>query len=118
MAHLYERVGKKEGIKSMISDFFKKVENEEKLQRYYRGHQMEWITHKYMEYFCHLMEGPVEYTGQDLDQTHHRYNITHEDFEVFRNLLEQTMKEHSWDQEACDHVIQHIDSQKTNILRE
>eukprot|EP00361_Fabrea_salina_P004219 CAMPEP_0202425646 /NCGR_PEP_ID=MMETSP1345-20130828/235_1 /ASSEMBLY_ACC=CAM_ASM_000843 /TAXON_ID=342563 /ORGANISM="Fabrea Fabrea salina" /LENGTH=55 /DNA_ID=CAMNT_0049035913 /DNA_START=110 /DNA_END=273 /DNA_ORIENTATION=+ len=52
-----------------------------------------------------MLGGPEEYTGRDIEEAHQHHKITRQEYEVWQQVLEQTMKEMEWEDWVIGEVI-------------
>lgn len=113
---LYERIGGKPAIEDMFTRLFFKLQNHAKLRHHYQGRYIEGIKQKYIEYFCKMLGGPEEYTGRDIEEAHQHHKITRQEYEVWQQVLEQTMKEMEWEDWVIGEVIHLTDIEDQKII--
>ncbi|MDP5032833.1 MAG: group 1 truncated hemoglobin [Paraglaciecola sp.] len=88
---LYDELGGKQAIASVVDNFIHEIEFNETLFRYFAESDIARFREKMNEHLCVLAKGPCEYTGDTMEQVHAGMNITEADFNLGVDLFIQAM---------------------------
>lgn len=77
---LYEQLGETRGIAGIVDALLGEMSQDRIILEYFRDSDIERFRSKLAELFCSLAEGPCEYTGDSMAQTHRGMNISHAHF--------------------------------------
>jgi predicted SnoaL-like aldol condensation-catalyzing enzyme/truncated hemoglobin YjbI len=95
-ASLYKRIGGYDAIAGFVDLAFPRVAANPRLEKYFIGHaedskyrQRQLIIDK----LSHTLQGPTIYLGRALESVHRGLNITAGEWDIFMQILSQTMDE-------------------------
>ena len=77
---LYERLGGKEALTAVLKNFAKNIAEDERINGFFIGVDLEKVEQKLFEQICEATGGPCTYTGRDMVTVHKGMNITDEQF--------------------------------------
>lgn len=89
--NLYDRLGGSEAIDAAVDAFHDRVAEDERVNHYFRGVDMETLLRHQKAFFAAGTGGPVEYTGREIAAAHVPLGIDDRDFDIFVRLLEETL---------------------------
>ncbi len=109
---LYERLGGKPAIETLVDDFIvSQLVKEPRFQRLFAGAPPELLTkirNHVVDQLCEATGGPCKYTGRDMRTTHKGMAVTEDDWNVTMGLLQASMdrlKVHPREQEELKAII-------------
>jgi hemoglobin len=91
-ASLYERIGGRTGIDSLVEAFYQGVMHDPVLAPFFRNVQSDRLHHMQAEFFAAALGGPVDYSGPSIGKAHHGLGIRTEHVQRFAQHLFDTMK--------------------------
>jgi hemoglobin len=77
---IYERLGREQGIRSAVDDFYERIVADPELKPYFDGIDMGRLRGHQAKLLVQVTGGPVQYDGRDLAVAHGDLGITSEDF--------------------------------------
>ena len=86
---LYEDFGGKAAIDAVSEQFLWNLAQDKRISHHWADSNIDRFHEKMQEHLCELMEGPCEYTGDNMRRTHKGMQIDQADFyAVSENLIE------------------------------
>tara|TARA_R100001377_G_scaffold53452_2_gene31408 strand:+ start:667 stop:1113 length:447 start_codon:yes stop_codon:yes gene_type:complete len=74
--NLYSALGGEAGIATITDYFIVEIANDERVIAYFEDTNVERFRYFFIEHVCMLSDGPCEYTGDSLVDTHVGMNVT------------------------------------------
>ena len=78
--NLYSALGAEAGLEKIADNFILEIANDDRVIEYFEDTNVERFRQFFIEHMCNLADGPCEYTGDTLVDTHVGMNITVADF--------------------------------------
>lgn len=86
--NLYEALGGESGIETITDNFILEIARDERVIEYFEDSSVERFRQFFIEHLCMLTDGPCEYTGDTLVDTHVGMNVTEA---AFNAIVEDLM---------------------------
>lgn len=91
--NLYQALGAEAGIARITDNFILEIANDERVITYFEDSNVERFRKYFMEHLCMLSDGPCEYTGDTMVDTHVGMNVSEADFNaIVEDLIEAMNK--------------------------
>ncbi len=90
---VYERYGGFPAVHQIVSAFYDKVLESDRLHGFFAGSDMRSLIDHQTKFVAALMGGPAAYSDEVLRQVHERLDITHQDFVEVSVLLRETLED-------------------------
>jgi hemoglobin len=120
-ATLYRRLGGYDAIAQTVDDFFERLGEDERLQRFFAGQSvssMRRIRQHTVEFLCEKTGGPCFYTGRDMDAVHEGTGITAADWERATELMAASLDAGGFQGELRDEIGGFIAGLRDDIVDE
>lgn len=78
--NLYTALGGEAGVEQIADNFISAIANDDRIFAYFEDTNVERFRRFFIEHMCMLTDGPCEYTGDTLVDTHVGMNVTEADF--------------------------------------
>lgn len=119
---LYERLGKRTGITSLVDDIVEAHMNNPvvapRFQPYRdQAENLKLVKEHTVEFFCAGSGGLEQYTGRDMLAAHKGMNISEEEFIAVLDDILLVLEQHGIDEESRKDVLAIAYSLKNNIIR-
>jgi hemoglobin len=88
---IYDRLGREQGIRTAVDDFYERVVGDPELKPYFDGIDMGRLRGHQAKLLVQVTGGPVEYDGRELAVAHRDLGITSEDFDRVVGHLVDTL---------------------------
>lgn len=88
---LYQALGAKEGIKTIVDDLLQLVVIDERIKKQFVDADMQHLAMRLNEQFCALSGGPCQYGGKDMKLIHAELHITNAQFNALAEDLQIAM---------------------------
>jgi hemoglobin len=86
--NLYTALGREAGVAQIADNFIMEIANDERVIAYFEDSNVERFRQFFIEHLCMLSDGPCEYTGDSLIDTHVGMNVTEA---AFNAIVEDLM---------------------------
>lgn len=91
---LYDRLGAKEGITTVVDAFVAKVGADKRINGYFASTDLTKLKMHMVNQICEATGGPCKYTGRTMKQTHTGMGVTDAAFAALVEDLVATLDEH------------------------
>jgi hemoglobin len=89
---LYDKLGGREAIAAVVSDFADSVKTDERIKAKFTGtSDWEGLKNKLTDQLCAAAGGPCTYTGKDMKGAHQGMSITEADYSALVDDLKKTL---------------------------
>jgi len=78
---IFERLGREQGIRAAVDDFYVRVVGDPELAHHFDGVDLRTLRAHQSALLVQVTGGPALYSGRDLAAAHDRLDITPEDFD-------------------------------------
>lgn len=92
---LYDRLGAKEGITTVVDAFVAKVGADKRINGYFASTDLAKLKMHMVNQLCEATGGPCKYTGRTMKQTHAGMGVTDAAFGALVEDLVATLDEHA-----------------------
>ncbi|MEM4781897.1 MAG: group 1 truncated hemoglobin [Halalkalicoccus sp.] len=113
---LYERLGGEESIEAVVTDFYDRVLEDDRVNHYFSDTDMQRQIAHQTQFIGSVTGGPVEYTGEDMRTAHEGMGITEGEFEAIATHLDTTLAEYDVPREDREAVMAEIGSYEEAIV--
>ncbi|HET8807839.1 MAG TPA: group 1 truncated hemoglobin [Methylophaga sp.] len=90
---LYEDLGGAPGIEAIVENFIKGIASDPEIFPYFADSHVSRFREKITEHFCHISDGPCQYTGDNMVDIHVGMDITESHFNRTVDLLYVAMEQ-------------------------
>lgn len=102
---LYERLGGRGGIESLMIAFYTRVMADPGLSPFFRHTELDKLHSMQREFFTMALGGPVTYSGKPLGHAHHGRGITAHHFKLFVDHMIATLEDQGVGEEDARLVV-------------
>ena len=113
---LYERLGREQGIRTAVDDFYRRVLGDPELTAYFDGVDMGRLRGHQAKLLVQVTGGPVGYDGRDLARAHGDLGITRQDFDRVVGHLASTLTDLGVAQEDVAEVGSALTAHREEIV--
>ncbi|MFK8028828.1 MAG: group 1 truncated hemoglobin [Gammaproteobacteria bacterium] len=91
---LYQQLGGDSGIENIVDEFVYIMATHPKLASLFEFTDIETLRGHLEDQFCELSGGPCTYSGRGMIESHEGMNVSHGEFNLVVELLQQAMRTH------------------------
>ena len=113
---VFERYGGFVAVRKIVSSFYDKVLDSERLQRFFVGTDMRVLIDHQTKFVASLMGGPASYTDDVLRRVHQGLGIAQTDFAESAALLRETLEDYDLEPQDIDLVCREFERRKSCIV--
>jgi hemoglobin len=88
---VYEQLGGADGVEAIVADFVYLMATDDKLAQMFEFTDFETLQQHLEDQFCELTGGGCTYAGRDMVEAHKGLNMTHREFNLGVEHLQQAM---------------------------
>ncbi|GGN20159.1 group I truncated hemoglobin [Halarchaeum nitratireducens] len=113
---IYDEIGGKDAVESVVDDFYDRVLDDPVLEPYFEDTDMNELFAHQVQFVSAVAGGPVEYDGADMQTAHEGMGITAEAFDRVADYLAAAMAENGVPEEDIDAVIDEVAALKDDVV--
>lgn len=88
---LYDQIGGQKGVEQVADAFIDEIQYDKQILKFFLDSNIDRFREKFIEHVCLHLDGPCEYTGDDMLKVHKGMNISEADFNRVVELLINAM---------------------------
>jgi hemoglobin len=112
---LFERLGGEAGVNAVVRDMYRRVFDDPELQPFFTHVDSERLQRMQYQFMSSVLDGPVEYTGAELNAIHKGRGITGKHFAKFFGHLAEALEAHGASDRDVDLALGRIATYKDKI---
>ncbi len=114
----YERLGGEEALRSIITDFVKRVMSDMMIGFHFRGVDEQRLIDLEFQFASRHLGGPHRYEGHPLREAHEKHPIMGGQFNRRLRILQQTLAAHAVEPEVQQLWLEHNEKLRSQITRD
>lgn len=87
----FKAFGEKEGLVVLVDDLMAEFLTDKRMKPFFEKTDHTRVKEKLVEQFCKELDGPCEYTGQNMRRAHKGHSIKEKDFYALVEVLQKVM---------------------------
>ena len=115
-ASLYERLGGRPGITAVLKDFSHLLTQDERINGFFIGVDLERVDQMLYEQICEVTGGPCKYTGREMKSLHTGMNITEAQFNALVEDLARSLSQNGVAMKEQQELLSILGSLKNEIV--
>ncbi|MEM1297722.1 MAG: group 1 truncated hemoglobin [Pseudomonadota bacterium] len=113
---LYQKYGGFGAISRVVLDFYDRLLDSERVGDFFDDVDMKRLIDHQTKFIAYLLGGPADYTGERLEQLHGHLKIGGADFDEMKEILDDTLADHGFDDADRGNVIDLIEGHRSLIV--
>ncbi len=113
---LYERLGKAEGISSIVADTIALHVENDAISHYFEGVDLDNLAMHVEAFFAAGTGGPANYQGRDMTSTHAAMNMSDADFDAAVADVLAAVRKNGVDDKSTDEVAAILESLRPAVM--
>lgn len=113
---MYEEIGGRETVDTIVSNFYDRVLADEQLAEFFEGFDMAELHAHQVQFISSVAGGPVSYTGGEMREAHASLDIEEEDFDAVATHLAVALRENGVREENVDTIMTEVAALEDPIL--
>jgi len=113
---LCERLGKREGIRAVVDDFYDRLLADERLGPFFEGTDLEKLRRTQTEFLCEAAGGPETYDAESVRETHLHVPFEPADIQRAVELLYESLDAFDVPEEDAETVVQAVAAYEEELL--
>lgn len=116
MRTIYERCGGFSTVRKIVSDFYDRVLDEDRLAPHFADIEMSRLIDHQTKFVSFLLGGPASYSDDHLQRMHSHMSITLEEFDLVVDVMLETLGDHGLGNEDRATVEQQLRQRESLIV--
>lgn len=113
---VYDEIGGREAVDTVVSDFYDRVLADEQLVGFFEGMDMAELHAHQVQFISSVTGGPVSYTGAEMRESHAHLDIEQTDFDAVATHLEDALRENGMCDDNIDAIMAEVAALEDPIL--
>ncbi|WP_247003596.1 group I truncated hemoglobin [Halosolutus gelatinilyticus] len=113
---LYDRLGGEDAIAAVVDRFYGRLLEDDRVAHFFEDLDMQDQRAHQTQFLSSVADGPVEYSGADMESAHEHLEITPSDFDVIATHLEETLVEFDVDEADRAAVMEAVAGYEDDIV--
>lgn len=113
---LFERVGGFARVRLMVSEFYRKILESDRLSVYFENADMRRLIDHQTKFISAVLGGPASYTNEQIARAHARLGITSEEYDEVAELLRETLEDFGLDDADVERLMAHVAALRPFII--
>jgi hemoglobin len=115
-ATTFETLGGFARVRLIVSDFYDKVLESERLAPYFAGVDMRRLIDHQTKFIAAVMGGPAAFSDEQMQRAHRRLGITTEDFDEMALLFRETLEDFGVREAELERLHAHVLSMRMHVV--
>jgi hemoglobin len=115
-ATIFERMGGFARVRLIVSDFYDKVLDSDRLARYFVDVDMRRLIDHQTKFISAVMGGPAAFSDEQLTRAHARLGITTDDFDEMAGYFHETLEDHGVESRELERLHAHLLSMREHVV--
>jgi len=112
---LYDKLGGKEAIASVVDSFYKKVLTDDRINQFFKHTDMEAQRRHQTAFISYALGGP-QYTGRSMEKAHEGMNLQETHWNAVVELLAESLREKGVSDADIQTIAENLMPLKPHIL--
>ncbi|WP_224270835.1 group I truncated hemoglobin [Haloprofundus salinisoli] len=113
---MYRRIGGKDAVEDVVDDLYDRVLADDRLVEFFEGMEMERLRAHQIQFISSVAGGPVEYTGDNMHETHAHLDIDEAEFDAVGVHLERALRENGVGDDDIERIMDEVVALKDPIV--
>ena len=113
---LYDRLGNREGIRTVVDDFYDRLEADEALGPFFEDADTEKLRRTQTDFLCEAAGGPETYDAEPVRAAHLHVPFTPADIQRAVDLLSESLAAFDVPEEDAQQVVQAVGAFEEELL--
>ena len=113
---LYDRLGKKDGITSVVNDFVSNVGADQRINKFFAKTDLDKLKLHLVNQICEASGGPCKYTGRSMKEAHQGMGVSGSDFNALVDDLVKSLNKFNVGKTEQDELLGVLGGMKGEIV--
>lgn len=114
---LYKRLGEMQSIEAVVDQLVVEISYDKELFPYFKQTNAKRFKTKLAEQICMISDGPCQYSGDSMEQSHAGMNISKRHFNRLVEALQRSMNKAEIPYTAQNELIKRLASMRSEIIQ-
>jgi hemoglobin len=113
---LFDRLGGRDAVADVVDAFYDRVLNDDRVLHHFEESDTSALHAHQVQFISAVTGGPVEYTGEEMDDAHSGMDITHEEFDIVAEHLDSALAENQVSDDDRAQVLTAVEALRPKIV--
>ncbi|MFC4551058.1 MULTISPECIES: group I truncated hemoglobin [Halorussus] len=113
---VFDRLGGQDAVKNVVNDFYDRVLTDERVVHHFEDSDTTELRAHQVQFISAVTGGPVQYTGDDMEEAHEGMGITDGEFDVIAKHLDTALDENEIADEDREQVLNEVKALQPEIV--
>jgi len=113
---IFERIGGRDAVEAVVSDFYDRVLNDPVLEPYFEETDMDQLRSHQTQFISVVTGGPVDYDGDDMQTAHEGLGITEDAFAKVAAHLEAALRANGVPDDDVEAILAEVAAMEDDIV--
>lgn len=116
-APLYQQLGGVNAIETVAGRTLDRVASDARSKRSFQGIKMPYLKKSVANYLCKVADGPCEYEGETMANSHAKANITAAEFDIMVGVLREELDRAGAPESAKNELLRRLAPTRRDIVK-
>ena len=113
---LYQQLGGQSGVTTVVNRTMDRVSTDPRSKRSFQGVKMPYLKESVVA-FCKVADGPCQYEGETMANTHAKSNITASEFDLMVTILREELDRAGISDSAKNELLRRVAPTRRDIVK-
>lgn len=114
---LYHQLGGQSGVTTVTNRTLDRVASDPRSKRSFQGIKMPYLKNSVAAYLCKVADGPCEYEGETMANSHAKANITASEFDLMVTILREELDRAGVSDSAKNELLRRLGPSRRDIVK-
>lgn len=114
---LYQQLGGQSGVKTVVNRTLDRVSTDPRSKRSFQGIKMPYLKESVAAYICKVADGPCQYEGETMANSHAKSNITASEFDLMVTILREELDRAGVSDSAKNELLRRVAPTRRDIVK-
>lgn len=114
---LYQQLGGQSGVTTVVNRTMDRVSTDPRSKRSFQGVKMPYLKESVVAYICKVADGPCQYEGETMANSHAKSNITASEFDLMVTILREELDRAGISDSAKNELLRRVSPTRRDIVK-
>jgi hemoglobin len=114
---LYQQLGGQSGLTTVVHRTMDRVSTDKRSKRSFQGVKMPYLKDSVTAYLCKVADGPCEYEGETMANSHAKSTITASEFDLMVTILREELDRAGVSESAKNELLRRVAPTRRDIVK-
>lgn len=114
---LYQQLGGQSGVATVVGRTLDRMSTDQRSKRSFQGIKMPYLKNSVAAFVCKVADGPCEYEGETMANSHAKANITASEFDLMVTVLREELDRAGVSDPAKNELLRRLAPTRRDIVK-